>query len=80
MGGDGTPAREQRASRLVTAQAGEPVECKDNGSVNVALHPEYPAGYSCYNEAGEFYNAVISPDGRPLSFGGPVLLKPAEDS
>jgi hypothetical protein len=82
MGGeeinDGSSPREQRASQLVSAQAGEPVECKDNGGVNVELHPEYPAGYSCYNEAGEFYNAMISPDGRLLSLSGPVLLKPAD--
>ena len=80
LGGDGTSPREQRASRMVSAQAGENVECKDNGAVNVEIHPEYPVGFSCYNEAGEFYNAVITPDGQMVSFSGPVRLKPAEDS
>ena len=75
---DGSSAREQRAARLVEAQAGEPVECKDNGGVNVELHPEYPVGYSCYNEAGEFYNATVSPDGVLLSLSRPVRLKPAK--
>jgi hypothetical protein len=63
LGGDGSSAREQRAARLVEGQTGEAVECKDNGAVNVELHPEYAVGYSCYNEAGEFYNAMVSPDG-----------------
>jgi hypothetical protein len=75
---DGTSPREQRAARLVEAQTGESVECKDNGGVNVEIHPEYPAGYSCYNEAGEFYNAMVSPDGVLLSLSGPVRLKPAK--
>ena len=69
-------AREQRAARLVEAHTGEPVECKDNGGVNVGLHPEFPVGYSCYNEAGEFYNAMVSPDGVLLSLTRPVRLKP----
>jgi hypothetical protein len=75
---DGSSPREQRASRLVEAQTGEPVECKDNGGVNVEIHPEYPVGYSCYNEAGEFYNAMVSPDGVLLSLTSPVRLKPAK--
>jgi hypothetical protein len=79
VGGDGTSAREQRATRLVEARAGEPVECKDNGSVNVEVLPEYPAGYSCFNEAGEFYNIVVSPDGVVISFSGPIRFKPAEE-
>lgn len=78
LGGDGSSAREQRAEMLVEAQAGEPVECKDNGAVNVELHPEYPVGYSCFNEAGEFYNAMVSPDGVLLSLTRPVRLKPAK--
>ena len=80
VGGDGSSPREQRASRLVSSQLGQPMECKDNGAVNVELHPEYPVGYSCYNEAGEFTNAMISPDGRLLSVSRPIRLKPAEDS
>ena len=78
LGGDGSSSREQRAARLVEAQTGELVECKDNGAVNVEVHPEYPVGYSCYNEAGEFYNAMVSPDGVLLSLSGPVRLKPAK--
>jgi hypothetical protein len=78
VGGDGSSPREQRAARLVEAQAGEPVECKDNGGVNVEVLPDYPVGYSCYNEAGEFYNIVVSPDGVVLSFSGPARLKPAK--
>jgi hypothetical protein len=84
MGGeemnDGTSPREQRASRLVSEYVGEPVECKDNGGVNVELHPEYEQGFSCYNEAGEFRNAMVSPDGVLLSVTRAVRLKPAEDS
>src|ERR671918_1281799 len=84
MGGeetnDGSSPREQRASQLVSAEVGEPVECKDNGAVNVELHPEYPVGYSCYNEAGVFIQAMVSPDGRLLSVSRPINLKPAEDS
>jgi hypothetical protein len=84
MGGeemnDGTSPREQRASRLVSEYVGEPVECKDNGGVNVELHPEYEQGFSCYNEAGEFRNAMVSPDGVLLSLTRAVRLKPAEDS
>ena len=80
LGGDGSSAREQRASRLVSQYVGEPVECKDNGAVNVELHPEYEQGFSCYNEAGEFRNAMVSPDGRLLSVTRAVRLKPAEDS
>jgi hypothetical protein len=75
---DGSSPREQRAARLVEAQTREPVECKDNGGVNVELHPEYPVGYSCYNKAGEFYNAMVSPDGVLLSLSGPARLKPAK--
>lgn len=37
-----------------------------------------PVGYSCYNEAGEFYNAMVSPDGVLLSLSRPVKLKPAD--
>jgi hypothetical protein len=77
LGGDGSTAREQRAARLIEAQTGDAVECKDNGAVNVELRPEYPVGYSCYNEAGEFYNIVVSPDGVVVSLSGPVRLKPA---
>lgn len=85
VGGDGTSSREQRAARLVEAQTGELVECKDNGGVNVEVYPEYPVGYSCYNEAGEFYNAMVSPEDvllsltrlagstRPRSSSGPPL-------
>jgi hypothetical protein len=32
LGGDGTSPREQRATRLVEARAGEPVECKDTAA------------------------------------------------
>ena len=78
LGGDGSSPREQRASRLVEAQTGDAVECKDNGGVNVELRPDYPVGYSCYNEAGEFYNIVVSPDGVVLSLSGPARLKPAK--
>ena len=78
--GGGSSAREQRASRLVSQYVGEPVECKDNGAVNVELHPEYEQGFSCYNEAGEFRNAMVSPDGQLLSVTRAVHLKPAEDS
>jgi hypothetical protein len=78
-GGDGTSPREERASRLVSAYVGEPVECKDNGGVNVELHPEYEQGFNCYNEAGEFRNAMVSPDGVLLSVTRAVRLKPAED-
>ena len=80
VGGDGGSAREQRASRLVSEYVGEPVECKDNGGVNVEVHPEYEQGFSCYNEAGEFRNAMVSPDGVLLSVTRAVRLKPAEDS
>jgi hypothetical protein len=79
-GGDGTSPREQRASRLVSEYVGEPVECKDNGAVNIELHPEYEQGFNCYNEAGEFRNAMVSPDGVLLSVTRAVRLKPAEDS
>jgi hypothetical protein len=48
-------------------------ECRDNGAVNSELLPEYPVGYSCYNEAGEFYNAMVSPDGVLLSLSGPFV-------
>ena len=75
---DGSSPREQRAARLVEAQTGEPVECKDNGGVNVELYPVYPVGYSCYKEAGDFYNAMVSPDGVLLSVTRPVRLKPAK--
>jgi hypothetical protein len=74
----GSSPSEKRAATLVGAKAGESVECKDNGAVNVELHPEYPVGYSCYNEAGEFYNAMISPEGELLSLSRPVRLKPAK--
>ena len=80
VGGDGSSAREQRASRLVSQYVGEPVECKDNGAVNVEAHPDYEQGFNCYNEAGEFRNAMISPDGQLLSVTRAVRLKPAEDS
>jgi hypothetical protein len=80
VGGDGTSPREQRASRLVSEYVGEPVECKDNGGVNPEVLPDYPNGYSCYNEAGEFRNAMVSPDGVLLSVTQAVRLKPAEDS
>jgi hypothetical protein len=78
VGGDGTSPREQRAAQLVEAQTGDAVDCKDNGGVNVELHPEYPVGYSCYNEDGEFYNVMVSPEGRLLSLSGPARLKPAD--
>jgi hypothetical protein len=80
LGGDGSSPREKQASRLVSQYVGEPVECKDNGAVNVELHPEYEQGFSCYNEAGEFRNAMVSPDGQLLSVTRAVHLKPAEDS
>ena len=79
----GATARRRASSALPgwsLSQLGQPMECKDNGAVNVELHPEYPVGYSCYNEAGEFTNAMISPDGRLLSVSRPIRLKPAEDS
>jgi hypothetical protein len=77
-GEEGFSDREVEASRLVGAQAGEAVTCRDNGAVNTEIHPEYPVGYSCYNEDGEFYAAVVSPDGVLTSLSGPVLLKPAK--
>jgi hypothetical protein len=78
-GGDGGLSdREVQAARLVEAQAGEVVTCRDNGAVNSELHPEYPIGYSCFNEGGEFYAAVVSPDGVLTSLNGPVRLKSAE--
>ena len=80
VGGDGSSAREQRASRLVSSQLGQPMECKDNGAVNVELHPDYEQGFSCFNEAGEFTTAMVSPDGRLLSVSRPIRVKPAEDS
>jgi hypothetical protein len=46
-----------------------------HGSVNVELRPEYAVAYSCFNEAGEFYNIVVMPDGVVISFSGPVRLK-----
>jgi hypothetical protein len=79
-GATARPPREKRASRLVSQYVGEPVECKDNGAVNVELHPEYEQGFSCYNEAGEFRNAMVSPDGQLLSVTRAARLKPAEDS
>jgi hypothetical protein len=70
--------REIQAARLVEAQAGEAVTCRDNGAVNTAISPESPVGYSCYNERGEFYAAVVSPDGMLASLSRPVRLKPAK--
>ena len=70
-------AKEAAAARLVEAQGGEPVECHDNGAVNSELHPEHPIGYSCFDEAGEFYNIVIAADGHIVSFRGPVKLERA---
>ena len=70
-----TPLRDVKdRGGLVEAQAGEVVTCRD---VNSELHPEYPIGYSCFNEGGEFYAAVLSPDGVLTSLNGPVRLKPA---
>jgi hypothetical protein len=77
-GEEGFLDREVEASRLIEAQAGEVVTCRDNGAVNTEAHPEAPVGYSCYNEDGEFYAAVVSADGVLTSLGGPVRLKPAK--
>ena len=77
-GSDAVSDREAEAARLVEAQAGEAVTCRDNGGVNVELLPEYSAGYSCYNEAGEFYQAQVSPDGILTSLSDPVRLTPVE--
>jgi hypothetical protein len=71
---DPHPASTSREARRGTGLASR---SKDNGAVNVEVHPEYPVGYSCYDEAGEFYNAMVSPDGVLLSLS-PVHLKPAK--
>jgi hypothetical protein len=42
--------REVEATRLVEAQVGEAMTCRDNGAVNTEVHPEYPVGFSCFNE------------------------------
>jgi hypothetical protein len=75
QGNDVPTAKELVAARLVEGRAREPVDCRDNGAVNSELHPEAAVGYSCFNEAGEFYNIVIAPDGRVVSFSGPVRLE-----
>jgi hypothetical protein len=69
--------REVEATRLVEAQVGEAMTCRDNGAVNTEVHPEYPVGFSCFNEDGEFHAAVVSPDGILTSLSGPARLKPA---
>jgi hypothetical protein len=76
-GEKGLSDREAEATRLVEAHVGEVVTCRDNGAVNTELDPEYPVGFSCFNEDGEFYAAVVSPDGVLTSPSGPVRLKPA---
>jgi len=63
---------------LVEAQAGEVVTCRDNGAVNTEIRPEAAVGYSCHNERGEFYAAVVSPDGVLTSLSNPIRLKPAQ--
>jgi|KBSMisStaDraftv2_1062788.scaffolds.fasta_scaffold124035_2 hypothetical protein len=70
--------REVDAARLVEAQAGEVVTCRDNGAVNTEIRPEAAVGYSCHNERGEFYAAVVSPDGVLTSLSNPIRLKPAQ--
>jgi len=77
-GSDAVSDREAEAARLVEAQAGEAVTCRDNGGVNVEILPQYPAGYICLNEAGESYFAQVSPDGILTSLSDPVLLTPVE--
>jgi hypothetical protein len=74
---DGTPLshREVRATRLVKAQVGNGVKCRDNGAVNTYRHPDYYVGYSCYDKDGYFYNAVVSADGVLMSLSGPHRLK-----
>jgi hypothetical protein len=69
--------REVNATKLIEAQVSEELRCHDNGAVNTELLPEHPVGFSCYNEAGEFYAAVISADGVVTSLSGPVRLNPA---
>ncbi len=49
--------------------------CRDNCAVNTKLRPEYPVGYVCSNEDGDFYVAVVSA-GVLTSLRGPVHLKP----
>ncbi len=75
---DGTPLshREVRATRLVKAEVGKGVKCRDNGAVNTDLHPDYYVGYNCYDKDGYFYNAVVSADGVLMSLSGPARLKP----
>jgi hypothetical protein len=70
--------REVEATALIQVQIGEEVTCHDNGAVNSELLPDHPVGFSCYNEAGEFYGAVISADGVVTSLSGPVRLTPIE--
>jgi hypothetical protein len=70
--------REAAAARLVEAQAGEAVTCRDNGGVNVELLPEYSAGYMCLNETGESYFAQVSPEGALTDISGPVRITPVE--
>lgn len=77
-GSDAVSDREAAAARLVEAQAGEAVTCRDDGGVNVELLPEYSAGYTCLNEAGESYAAQVSPDGALTGLSGPVRLTPVE--
>jgi hypothetical protein len=77
-GGEGFSDREVEAARLVEAQAGEAVTCRDPlAALNVELPPD-PVFYSCFNEAGEFYEAAVSSDGGLTSLSGPVRLTPAE--
>ena len=77
-GSDAVSDREAEATRLVQLQAGEAVTCRDNGGVNVELLPEYSAGYTCLNEAGESYFAQVSPNGILTSLSGPVRITPVE--
>lgn len=67
-------ARERTATKLVAAETGSDVSCRDNGAVNSRLAPDHPIGYSCFDDSGEFYNAVVSPDGALMSVSGPICF------
>ena len=75
-GGETSSDREAEAARLVEARVNEVVTCRDTVGLDSELLPELPTGYSCSNEGGEFYNAIVSPDGVLTSLSGPLRLTP----